>query len=95
MPMSNKVVSIVGCAAVLVMSQGAAIADEANTTGQPHIGPAPRCLPKPTHPNYPLEAGSPSCCPSPNTWQVQHSGGILKEPPKSFWVCAPVPTPPK
>ena len=96
MSLLSKLASSMSGAALLVMlSHSVAIADQIpGSSGQHNAGSPEVCVPKPTKPNYPAEAGSPSCCTKPNTWQVRYSGGILKQPKKYFWACAPVLRPP-
>jgi len=103
MSVLTKAVSIVSAAAMLaILSQGVAMANDPSSPsgaqpvhGPSGLGPLKVCTPKPKRPNYPLERGSPTCCVKPDVWQQQFSGGLEGTPEKHYWVCAPIPTPPK
>jgi hypothetical protein len=98
MSVLTKAVSIASAAAMLAMlNQGVATAytpTSANAHPAVHVTSDRTCIRKPTHPNHPAEAGSPTCCVKPKTWQVNYSGGLNHTPKKYVWVCASIPRPP-
>jgi hypothetical protein len=97
MSVLNRLGIVAGTAAALVLvTQSVATADTPISSRPILHGPPPRlCKTKPTRPNYPLQAGSASCCAKPNYWQTFFSGGLEGTPRKYVWACAPAPAVPK